>query len=120
MKDLSRSSTKHDLEEEDAETTSSPAAPPNNTTSADGKHDLEEEDAETTSSPAAPLNNVTSADGDAGNKCDNQGAVAAEIVEHSPVSVTEGNKDKRMRHDSQSTQSPILPFGADKSQLKDV
>ena len=93
MKDLSRSSTKHDLEEEHPETTSS---------------------------PAAPRNNTTSADGNANDKCDNQGAMAAEIVEHSPVSVTEGNKDKRMRHDSQSTQSPILPFGADKSQLKDV
>jgi len=69
MKDLSRSSTKQNLEEEELDTSNQSQAQISQGASA-----------------------VTSAAG----------------------------KDKRMRQDSQSTPSAILPFGADKSELKDV
>lgn len=69
MKDLSRSSTKQNLEEEELDTS---------------------------------------------NQSQDQISQGASAV------TSAAGKDKRMRQDSQSTPSAILPFGADKSELKDV
>lgn len=50
-----------------------------------------------------------------------QQITSSTVIEHSPVSVTSPSQDKRLKEDdSQSSASPILPFGADKSELKDV